>query len=104
MAVTLRGRPYIDCSAGLAAALELLVPGGRLGVISFHSLEDRLVKQTLVAHVAREESLPQGGVRRVVKAADGRGVGRERVVAGEDELARNPRARSAKWRVVERTD
>lgn len=89
---------------GLAAALELLVPGGRLGVISFHSLEDRLVKQTLVAHVAREESLPQGGVRRVVKAPEVRWVVRKPVVAGEDELARNPRARSAKWRVVERTD
>lgn len=89
---------------GLAAALELLAPGGRLGVISFHSLEDRLVKQTLVAHVAREESLPQGGVRRVVQRPEVRWVVRKPVVASEDEVARNPRARSAKWRVVERTD
>lgn len=89
---------------GLASALELLAPGGRLGVISFHSLEDRLVKQTLVAHVAREESLPQGGVRRVVQQPEVRWVVRKPVVADEDEVARNPRARSAKWRVVERTD
>lgn len=87
---------------GLAAALALLAPGGRLGVITFHSLEDRLVKRTLAAHVAREESLPQGGARRVVQEPEVRWVQRKAVMAGEDEVARNPRARSAKWRVVER--
>jgi|APTNR8051073442_1049403.scaffolds.fasta_scaffold00013_62 16S rRNA (cytosine1402-N4)-methyltransferase len=87
---------------GLNAALDLLAPAGRLGVISFHSLEDRLVKQTLAAHVAREESLPQGGVRRVVQEPEMTWVVRKPVTAGEDEVARNPRARSAKWRVVEK--
>ncbi len=89
---------------GLVSALDLLAPGGRLGVISFHSLEDRLVKQTLAAHVPREESLPQGGSRRVVQPPEVRWVVRKPVTAGEEERARNPRARSAKWRVVERTD
>ncbi len=89
---------------GLAAALDLLGPRGRLGVITFHSLEDRLVKQTLAAHVVREESLPQGGVRRVVQPPEVRWVVRKAVTAGADEVARNPRARSAKWRVVERMD
>ena len=88
---------------GLDSAFELLAPGGRLGVISFHSLEDRLVKQTLAAHVPREESLQECGVRRVVKEPEVRWVVRKALTASDEEVEQNPRARSAKWRVVERT-
>ncbi|MGE3841495.1 MAG: 16S rRNA (cytosine(1402)-N(4))-methyltransferase RsmH [Vicinamibacterales bacterium] len=70
-----------------ADAVSHLVPGGRLGVISFHSLEDRVVKHTFRAMAA------EGGIRLVTK----------KPVTPEDaEIARNPRARSAKFRVAER--
>jgi len=69
---------------GLDAALARTAPGGRIAVISFHSLEDRIVKQTF-----REDA-------RV------RALTRKPIVAESDELASNPRARSAKLRVAER--
>jgi len=71
------------------SAVECLVPGGRMAVIAFHSLEDRVVKHTW---------------RRMAQAEDAvvRLVTRRPVVPGEDEAARNPRARSARLRVVER--
>jgi len=87
---------------GLGAALELLVPGGRLAVITFHSLEDRLVKQFFRAHEGREESLYEGGSEwrgeepRVVR------VTRKPVTATDEEASANPRARSAKLRVIEK--
>jgi 16S rRNA (cytosine1402-N4)-methyltransferase len=70
--------------AGLDAALERTVPGGRIAAISFHSLEDRIVK-----HTFREDP-------RV------RALARKPIVAGDEEVAANPRARSAKLRVAER--
>lgn len=87
---------------GLESAVHLLAPEGRLAVISFHSLEDRIVKQFFAAHAGREVSLQQGGgewqgvdprVRRITKKP---------VTADEEEVAGNPRARSAKLRVIER--
>lgn len=74
-------------SRGLAAAGRLLAPGGRLAVISFHSLEDRLVKRTFL----RWRDL--GAVRVVNSHA---------VSCGRGEAVANRRARSAKLRVVER--
>lgn len=71
---------------GLDAALARTVPGGRIAVISFHSLEDRIVKQTF-----REDP-------RV------RALTRKPLVAGDEEVAANPRARSAKLRVAERVE
>ena len=71
---------------GLEAAVARTAPGGRIAVISFHSLEDRIVKQTF-----KEDP-------RV------RALTRKPVVADEDELAANPRARSAKLRAAERID
>ncbi len=86
---------------GLAGALERLRPGGRLVVISFHSLEDRLVK-----HFIRDESGVRKVVRRNLPPPDApearlRAVGKARF-AGDAERAVNPRARSAVLRVAER--
>lgn len=72
--------------AALPRAAELLAPGGRFGVIAFHSLEDRLVKRTF-------RQLARGGWR-VLTARP--------VRPGADEIHRNPRARSARLRVLER--
>ncbi|MCE9615037.1 MAG: 16S rRNA (cytosine(1402)-N(4))-methyltransferase RsmH [Lentisphaerae bacterium] len=87
---------------GLEAGLRLLKPGGRMAVISFHSLEDRQVKTCFARHIGRWESLPQGGEAwQGVEPALMR-VTRKPVVADDAEVARNPRSRSAKLRVVAR--
>lgn len=86
----------------LPAALGLLAPGGRLAVISFHSLEDRRVKQFMAAHEGRMESLAKGGSRWSGQLPRARRVTRKAVTATDDEIARNPRARTAKLRVLER--
>ena len=88
----------------LPAALDLLAPGGRLAVISFHSLEDRMVKQFMAAHEGRMESLAKGGSRWSGQLPRARRVVRKAVVAGAGETERNPRARSAKLRVLERME
>ena len=88
--------------AVLPAALDLLAPGGRLAVISFHSLEDRMVKQFMAAHEGRMEALAKGGARWSGTLPRARRVTRKAVVATEAETERNPRARSAKLRVLER--
>jgi 16S rRNA (cytosine1402-N4)-methyltransferase len=72
----------------LAAAARLLRAGARLAVITFHSLEDRVVKHAFRALATAEDAL--------------RVLTRKPVVAGDRELARNPRARSAKLRAIER--
>ena len=86
----------------LAAALNLLTVGGRLAVISFHSLEDRMVKQFIAAGAnpgaamarmpLRESEMPQPVVKTV-----------RRVLPDDEEVSVNPRARSAVLRVAERT-
>ena len=86
----------------LPAALDLLAPGGRLAVISFHSLEDRMVKQFMAAHEGRMESLAKGGARWSGQLPRARRAVRKAVVAAPADTARNPRARSAKLRVLER--
>jgi 16S rRNA (cytosine1402-N4)-methyltransferase len=68
-------------------ALMVQAPGGRAAVISFHSLEDRVVKHTM-------RDLERDGIARLLS--------RKPVVPTEDELTRNPRARSAKLRAAER--
>lgn len=87
--------------AGLRAAFRRLAPGGRLAVISFHSLEDRLVKRYF-----RELTQPPRLPRRLpvtgaATEAQARNVGGS-VTAGDDEVKSNPRARSARLRVVEK--
>jgi 16S rRNA (cytosine1402-N4)-methyltransferase len=86
----------------LPQALELLESGGRLAVISFHSLEDRMVKRFMAAHEGRMESLMAGGERWCGVEPRGKRLGRKPTEAGDDETARNPRARTAKLRVFER--
>ena len=88
---------------GLAAAERLLKPGGRLAVVTFHSLEDRLVKRFLRD---RSGQTPQGS-RHLPVTKDASASTFDRVAkpirAGEAEVARNPRARSATLRVAYRT-
>ncbi|GAB3310718.1 16S rRNA (cytosine(1402)-N(4))-methyltransferase RsmH [Haliea atlantica] len=90
-----------DLSALLADALDLLCIGGRLVVISFHSLEDRLVKRYM-RDLARGDALPPGvPVRDAALNRRLRLIGKA-VRAGESEVAANPRARSAIMRVAEK--
>jgi 16S rRNA (cytosine1402-N4)-methyltransferase len=93
-----------ELERGLAAAERLLKSGGRLAVVSFHSLEDRAIKLFLRDRAGAAPSgsrhLPDTSPRH---APSFHLVGRKPVVAGAEELSRNPRARSAKLRVAERT-
>ncbi len=87
----------------LPQAIELLAPGGRLAVISFHSLEDRIVKRVL-RDEATADRLPKNLPLRSadLPAARLQLIGKP-VKAGEAEVAANPRARSAVMRVAERS-
>ncbi len=93
-----------ELADGLAAAERVLKPGGRLAVVTFHSLEDRLVKRFLRE---RSGTTPAGSRHLPPQAAKAGAtfetIGRA-VRPGEAELARNPRARSATLRVARRTD
>jgi 16S rRNA (cytosine1402-N4)-methyltransferase len=90
--------------AGLEAAERVLAPGGKLAVVSFHSLEDRVVKRFL-----QERSDTGGGGSRHAPQEAARAPGfslplRKAIGPDADELDANPRARSAKLRVAVRTD
>ena len=87
---------------GLPAALELLAIDARMAVISFHSLEDRIVKMFFREHVVRWEALAGGGRERIVRSPEVLLINRKPIVAAPEELGANPRARSAKLRVAER--
>ena len=90
--------------AGLAAALEAVKPGGRIAAITFHSVEDRVVKefgklQAREYDYAGEVDVPELRQPRLARL---RWVERKALVAGAAELADNPRSRSARLRVMER--
>ena len=93
-----------ELADGLAAAERVLKPGGRLAVVTFHSLEDRMVKRFLRDRSGNapggSRHLPMASV--VATAPSFERVGRA-VRAGEEEIARNPRARSATLRMAVRT-
>jgi len=89
-----------ELEQGLKAALALLVPGGRLAVISFHSLEDRIVK-TFIARESRDE-VDRRAPFAPPRALKLKSLGRIRPSAAE--VAANPRSRSAILRVAERTE
>lgn len=86
----------------LPEAINLLRPGGRLGVISFHSLEDRIVKDTFKLAATDCICPPRVPVCVCGHVASVRLVTRKPIVATEDEIAANPRSRSAKLRIVEK--
>lgn len=92
-----------ELRAALAAAEQVLKPGGRLAIVTFHSLEDRLVKQFLRA---RSGSLPAGS-RHLPAVPQGPAATFDQVGRGQRpsdaEVARNPRARSATLRTARRT-
>jgi 16S rRNA (cytosine1402-N4)-methyltransferase len=89
-------------SDGLTAAWELLSPGGRLAVITFHSLEDRLVKQRFVSLTKGCTCPPDFPQCVCGKTAVGQLSNRKPITATDEELAANPRARSAKLRIIEK--
>lgn len=86
----------------MADAIPRLAPGGRLAVITFHSLEDRIVKMAM-ANASRGCTCPPSfpvcvcGKKPQVKL-----ISRKPIVSGDEELERNPRARSAKLRICEK--
>lgn len=103
----------------LPLAVDALRPGGRLAVISFHSLEDRIVKHTFRAIAVASSGSPAApgapgrgagdstspaGTPMIENRAVYRVVTRKPIVPGEAEVARNPAARSAKLRVLERAE
>jgi len=88
---------------GLLAAEELLKAGGVLAAISFHSLEDRLVK-TFIAARSQAPAISRHMPATKTAPSSFKAVSRKAIIAGDDELKNNTRARSAKLRVAERTD
>ena len=88
----------------LRAAVDGLNPGGRLAVITFHSLEDRIVKRTLAEQARGCTCPPEFPVCVCGKKPRIRLVNRKPITADQAELADNPRARSAKLRVAEKCD
>lgn len=93
-------RELDELAAALPQAVDALAPGGRLAVISFHSLEDRLVKQFLRREAHGAELPPDLPVRHAEIPVRLRLVGKA-MRPGEEEIRRNPRARSAVLRVAE---
>lgn len=92
-----------ELERALQGAEEILAEGGRLAVVTFHSLEDRIVKQ-FIADRANATPSPSRHMPDAVRDdATFKSITRKPIVASEAEMSRNPRARSAKLRVAERT-
>ena len=93
-----------EIKAGLLAAEKLLQPGGVLAVVSFHSLEDRLVKQFITSRTARQAGGSRHRPQAVLPDPSFELAARRPITAEAAESEANPRARSAKLRVVRRTE
>ncbi len=93
-----------ELAAGLAAAERALAPGGRLAVVTFHSLEDRIVKRFLALRGGAAASANRYAPETPEPAATFRLAPRRALGPSAEEAAANPRARSAKLRVAIRTD
>ena len=89
-----------ELQQALEASLDVLQPGGRLAVISFHSLEDRIVKQFIAKH--SKEVFDRRAPFAVPQAMKLQAL--DRIKPSEQEVAANPRSRSAIMRVAQRTD
>ncbi len=103
MALRIKVNRELEClEKGLASALNHLNMGGRLVVITFHSIEDRMVKSFQKAHAGRRESLQQGGDQWIGEYPPILQINRKVKKPTAIETKSNPRARSAKLRVMER--
>jgi 16S rRNA (cytosine1402-N4)-methyltransferase len=93
-----------DLQKALEAGIALLKPGGRMAILTFESLTDRVVKQTFKAHCGKEVSLMQGGSEWQGVLPKTELILRKAVCGQPEELESNPRARSAKLRAVRRVE
>lgn len=93
-----------EIAHGLAGAIDLLSPGGRIVAVSFHSLEDRIVKRLFADAAGRGPSPSRHDPRGLLSPAQARLrlLTTKPVVPGADEIAANPRARSARLRAAEK--
>lgn len=92
-----------ELERGLAAAEQVLAPGGRFAIVSFHSLEDRAVKEFVRARAGRTPSPSRHAPPAAeARAATLRDLTRRPVLPGEAEVSANPRARSARLRAAEK--
>ena len=92
-----------ELSQALQQAVSILSPGGRLVVISFHSLEDRIVKRFMRAEARGEADIPRNLPIRDLPPSSARlRIVSKAITPSESEIHRNPRARSAKLRIAER--
>jgi 16S rRNA (cytosine1402-N4)-methyltransferase len=92
-----------ELERGLAAAEKVLAPGGRLAVVSFHSLEDRAVKDFVRARAGRTPGPSRHAPpRQSARAATLKDLTRKPVAPSAQEIAANPRARSARLRLAEK--
>ena len=89
---------------GLAAAERVLKPGGQLAVVTFHSLEDRVVKRFFTARSDTGGGGSRYAPETAAREAEFILTPRKAIAPREDEVARNPRARSSRLRVAKRTE
>ncbi|WP_372604657.1 16S rRNA (cytosine(1402)-N(4))-methyltransferase RsmH [Actibacterium sp.] len=90
--------------AGLCAAERALKPGGKLAVVTFHSLEDRIVKRFLQARSGSAGRANRYAPETIEETPQFRLLSRRAIGPDDQELDENPRSRSSKLRVAERTD
>jgi len=95
---------YDELYQGLMAAERALKPGGKLAVVTFHSVEDRMVKRFMTARGGRQSNPNRYAPEAQAAPAQFELKTRKAIGPDKDELAANPRSRSAKLRVAVRTD